>query len=92
MANKDYFKIIILNIIKKAIFLFKVHKLLNKYFGKVIAEPKKIVALPVDEQAGDHRYPLKYYAHIFNKYGFELKIQRVNYNIIGGVQDTITIS
>ena len=65
MANKDYFKIILLNIIKKAIFLFKVHKLLNKYFGKVIAEPKKIVALPVDEQAGDHRYPLKYYAHIF---------------------------
>jgi ubiquinone/menaquinone biosynthesis C-methylase UbiE len=84
MANKDYFKIIISNLIKKAIFVFKVHKLLNKYFGKEIVEPKKIVAFPVDEAAGDHVYPLKFYANIFNKYGFELKIQKVNYNIIGG--------
>jgi ubiquinone/menaquinone biosynthesis C-methylase UbiE len=84
MANKEYFKIILLNLIKKAIFVFNVHKLLNKYFGKVITEPKKIVALPVDKQAGDHVYPLKFYAHIFNRYGFELKIQKVNQNIIGG--------
>ena len=83
-ANKEYFEIILLNIIKKAIFLFQVHKLLNKYFGKVIAEPKKILALPVDEATGDHVYPLKFYEHIFNKCGFELKIQKVNYNIIGG--------
>jgi len=84
IENKDYFKMVLKNMVKKVIFILRLNNVLTKYRGKVIDEPKDIFALPFDEQVGDHYYPLRFYIRIFNRHGFELKIQKVDYNIIRG--------
>jgi len=84
-TNTHYFKVVMLNIIKKIICVLGIHKLLNRYLGKAIVEPQKISAHQLDEQTGDHRYILNYYARIFKKHGFALRIQRLNYRSSGGM-------
>lgn len=83
-TNAYYFKVITLNIIKKIICLFKMQKLLTKYSGKAIVAPPKIFAIPFDKEMGDHYYTRNNYERIFKKYGFELKIQQLNYRCFGG--------
>ncbi len=83
-TNAYYFKVVMLNIIKKMICILRIHKLLSRYLERVIVEPEKIFTPHFDEQTGDHSYILSGYARVFKKYGFMLKIQKLNYKWSGG--------
>ena len=83
-TNIYYFKVVMLNIMTKVICALGMYKLLNRYLGKTIVAPKKIFALLFDERTGDHSYIVNDCGRIFKRYGFELKIQKLNYKWPGG--------
>ncbi len=58
-------------------------KLLSKYLGKEIVAPPQIFAVPFNKETGDHYFTRNNYVRIFKKYGFELKIQPLNYRCLG---------
>lgn len=83
-TNSYYFKVVMQNIRTKIAYALGLRKLLSRCLRRAIAEPQKIFSLPFDEQTGDHSYIVKDYGRIFKKYGFELKIQKLDYKWSGG--------